>query len=108
MNDRILSLLGLCRRAGKVTIGNDAVIDMVTKQKAKLVIMAKDLSKNTAKGVLVSAHMSNVKALTINRTKDELSAALGKFCAVVSVNDGGFANKFETLISQENQQEACI
>lgn len=107
MNDRILSLLGLCRRAGKVTIGNDAVIDTVTKQKAKLVIMTKDLSENTAKKILINSHKSNVKALVLNRTKDELSAALGKFCAVISINDGGFANKLEELISEENQQEAC-
>ena len=26
MNDRVLSLLGLCRRAGRLTIGNDMVL----------------------------------------------------------------------------------
>lgn len=108
MNDKILSLLGLCRRAGKVTIGNDAVMDMVTKQKAKLVIMAKDLSENTSKKILINSHKNNVKALALNRTKEELSDALGKFCAVISINEVGFANKLETLISEENQQEACI
>lgn len=108
MNDKILSLLGLCRRAGKVTIGNDAVIDMVIKQKAKLVILAKDLSENTAKKILINSHRYNVKTLTLNRTKNELSAALGKFCAVISINEIGFANKLKELIYDENQQEACI
>ena len=108
MNDKILSLLGLCRRAGKLTIGSDSVADMVAKKKSKLVIMAEDVSKNTAKRILMPCHINNVKALTIKRTKDELSAALGKFCAVVSVNDSGFANKLISLISEENEQEVCI
>ena len=102
MNDKILSLLGLCRRAGKMTIGNDAVIDMVTNKKSKLVIMAEDLSKNTAKGELSTCHQSNVTALTIKRDKDQLSHAVGKFCAVISVNDDGFANKLKMLIADEN------
>ena len=29
MNDRILSLMGLCRRAGKIAMGNDVVIESV-------------------------------------------------------------------------------
>lgn len=102
MNDKILSLLGLCRRAGKITIGNDAVIDMVTKNKAKLVIMAEDVSKNTAKGVLSACHANNVTALTIKRDKEQLSHAIGKFCAVITVNDDGFANKLKMLIAEEN------
>ncbi len=108
MNDKILSLLGLCRKAGKVTIGSEAVIDMVIKQKSKLVIMAKDVSENTEKKILINSHKNNVKALILNRTKDELSTALGKFCAVISINEVGFGNKLEKLISEENQQEACI
>lgn len=40
MNDRILSLLGLCRRAGKLVIGADPCIDSMAKSKAKLILYA--------------------------------------------------------------------
>ena len=53
MNDRILSLLGLCRRAGKLTPGNDAVIDDVAKGISKLVIVTSNISKNTEKKILL-------------------------------------------------------
>lgn len=107
MNDKILSLLGLCRRAGKMTIGNAAVMDSIEKHNSKLIIMAEDFSKNTAKGILAQSHINNVKTVTVKRTKDQLSDALGRFCAVVSVNDSGFANKLIELISVETEQEAC-
>ena len=45
MNDRILSLLGLCRRAGKLVIGADPTIDSINKGKSKIVIFADDFSK---------------------------------------------------------------
>ena len=34
MNDRLLSILGLCRRAGKIVIGTDPVIESVTTEKS--------------------------------------------------------------------------
>ncbi len=98
MPDRFLSLLGLCRRAGKITLGNDPVIDSITLKKAKLVIVAQDCSKNTAKGVLSASHRMGVKAYTVPYTKDDISYAVGKYTAVLSILDDGFAKKAETLI----------
>lgn len=105
MNDRILSLLGLCRRAGKLTMGNDTVIESVLNRKAKLVIAASDLSKRTAKGIFAASHENNVKVLEINRTKEQMGSALGKYCAVVAVLDSGFAKKLTELITAETRQE---
>ncbi len=104
MNDRILSLLGLCRRAGKLVTGADPTIDSINKGKSKIVIFADDFSKNSIKPVLSAAHSSNIKALCINRSKDEISLALGKLCGVVSVEDKGFAEKLLQLIENENEQ----
>ena len=77
MTDRLMSLLGLCRRAGKIVLGYDPVIDSINQKKAKLVIIAQDCSQHTAKGVLRSAHMNNVKAHVIPYTKDDISVSVG-------------------------------
>lgn len=98
MTDRLMSLLGLCRRAGKIVLGFDPVIDSINQKKAKLVIIAQDCSQHTAKGVLRSAHMNNVKAHVIPYTKDDISVSVGKYTAVLSILDDGFAKKAETLI----------
>ena len=104
MNDRILSLLGLCRRAGKLVIGADPTIESIIKGKSKIVIFANDFSKNSIKPVLTAAHSGNIKAFCINRSKDELSFALSKLCGVLSVEDKGFAEKLSQLIENENEQ----
>lgn len=101
MTDRLLSLLGLCRRAGKLTLGNDPVIDSILDKKAKLVLIASDCSEHTAKGVLKIAHQNNVRAQIVPYTKDDISLAVGKYTAVLSVCDMGFARSFYALLKEE-------
>lgn len=105
MNDRLLNFLGLCRRAGKLSAGKDIVIEKIIESKAKLVLTSSDISKNTEKKLLVNCHRGNVKAMKLNRTTEELSLAVGKFCAVVAVLDSGFAKKIAELIENEKQEE---
>lgn len=105
MNDKLLSIFGLCRRAGKLIIGADPVTDSVLKRKAFLVVTTKDFSNNSKKNILKATEGTSVKVLEINRTKDELSFAVGKFCAVVAVEDKGFSNKIQELILKEQEQE---
>ena len=105
MNDRILSLLGLCRRAGKLVIGADPCIDSMAKSKAKLILYANDFSQNSLKPVLLQAHKQNVRVLEVNRTKDEISFSLGKLCGVLSVEDKGFADKLAMLIEGKQRGE---
>ena len=98
MTDRLLSLLGLCRRAGRLTLGFDPVVDSINLKKAKLVIAASDCSHHTAKDTLTVCHKMGVKSYVVPYTKDEISLAVGKYTAVLSITDDGFAKKAETLI----------
>ncbi len=109
MNDRLLSFLGICRRAGKLLIGNDPVRDAIETDKALLVIMAQDISKSTEKKISLSVQAKgNVPCYTINRLRDELSFSLGKACAVLAVTDKGFADKLTEIILAEQKKEDNI
>ena len=55
MNDRILSLLGICKRAGKLITGADTTIDSIRKSKAKPVTFANDSQKSSKKTVQTAA-----------------------------------------------------
>ncbi len=102
MNDRLLSLLGLCRRAGRLVIGADPVKEAVEGDKAFLVLSASDISQNTEKKIRASAEAKgNVEYRIIKRTKDEISFSLGKTCATLAIIDEGFAKKLLELISAE-------
>lgn len=93
MSDRLLSFLGLCRRAKKLVIGAETAEESVLKGRSALVLYASDASSNSLKRVRRAADENSVKMLCAGRTKEELSAALGRLCAVLSVEDEGFANK---------------
>ncbi len=106
MNDRLLSLLGLCRRAGRLVIGADPVKEAIDTHKAFLVICASDISQNTEKKIRIAVEAKGtVEYHSINRTKDELSFSLGKTCAVLAVIDKGFADKLTELINAEQKKE---
>lgn len=105
MNDKILSLLGICRRSGRLVIGAQPTVDSIKTHKAKLIIFANDFSQRSAKPVLEAAHSHSIKIININRCKDDLSAALGKLCGVAAVEDDGFANKLILLNENESGGE---
>lgn len=108
MTDRALSLLGLCRRAGKITIGCDAVIESVTSGQAQLVIFAADASGNTRKTVLSSVSESGIRIIDLVYDKEKISASLGRLCAVASINDAGFAKKLVKLLGEDNGEECNL
>lgn len=105
MNDRLLSLMGLCRRAGRLTIGAQPVIDLMNSGKARLVVFANDFSKGSAKPVLEAAKANNINIITINRSKEEVSLAVGRLCGTAATDDEGFAKKIKELIENESGGE---
>ena len=105
MNDRLLSFLGICRRAGKLVIGNDPLREAVETGKAFLVLVASDISENTLKKVNAAVNASDVPCYKADRTKDEISFSLGKTCACLAVIDKGFADKLVELIEAEQKKE---
>ena len=93
MNDKLLPFLGLCRRANKLCYGFDAVIKSVTQKKAKLILFASDVSPHTKSDVEKVCEKENVKTLTLDFCKEDISLTIGKYAAVVSITDSGFANR---------------
>ena len=49
--DRLLNMLGLAMRAGKLVTGEEAVVKEIRSQNAKLVFVAQDAGKNTHKKI---------------------------------------------------------
>jgi ribosomal protein HS6-type (S12/L30/L7a) len=101
LNNKLLSFLGLCRRAGKMTIGNDAVIEEINNGKSCLVLLAGDASQRTAREAALEAEKNNVEIRTLSCSKQQLSQALGRLTAVISIHDAGFAKKLMQLADDE-------
>lgn len=97
--DKALSMLGLAKRAGRITSGADMVEDAVRQGKAKLVIIASDAAKNSRKSISDCCGYYNVKILEYS-DKEQLARAIGTDIAVaVAVNDEGLAKAIEAKIT---------
>ena len=105
MQDKLLSFLGLCRRAGKLVIGAEVTVESLKSGRSRLVIYAEDFSRSSLKKVLEAAGACGVEVLCLSRGKEQLSVALGRLSGVLSIEDEGFAKKLRAMISNEQRGE---
>lgn len=76
--EKIRGALGLCRRAGKVTVGTTLVKEELHKGRAALVLLASDAARNTEERIVPLAGHKRVPVRRIPLTKKELGSAIGK------------------------------
>lgn len=88
--DRLLGLLGLARRAGKLEIGEALTAETVAAGKARAIFLAGDTGEATRRKVL--RHGERVPVFTVPHDKETLGASLGfPGCAVCCLTDVGMA-----------------
>ena len=107
MNERLSGLLGLARRAGRLTAGFDAVKELLAAGRAQLILLAADLSPKTEKELRFAAGDA-VPLLSIELTKDEIGHAGGwnKPVGVIATEDKGFAAAMMQATTQRNEEDA--
>ena len=90
--DKVLNLLGLAQRAGKLSSGDFIVEKAMKKKTPKLVLLAGDCAANNEKKYIQLAEIHH---------KETLGTAIGKEVrVVVAVEDDGFAKALLKEIDQ--------
>ena len=98
MTDKVLSLLGLAQKAGKVQSGEYSCEMSVKKGKAALVILAEDASDRTRKKFRNMCEFYETPLVEYG-SRDQLGAGLGKeFRAMAALEDEGFASAVLKLL----------
>lgn len=91
MNRKVISYLGLARRAGKLRSGLNTCTFEMSKGRARLVILAEDISENARKKIMKEIRRYGVPCITCG-TSEELSHAVGEQGrSVFAICDRGFA-----------------
>lgn len=91
--ERILSMLGLAHKAGRVEIGEEPVGSAARAKKARIILVASDAAAGSVRRAMSFANTGNCLCLVIPATKNELGRALGRTsCAMAAVTDIGFAD----------------
>ena len=92
MNSKALTLLGFASKAGKLEFGMVKSGECLKKNKSALIVCASDISAKSQKEIAFLTHNKNIDIVILeNVTQQELSAAVGRNCGIISVNDNGFA-----------------
>ena len=100
MNNKVLTLLGFATKAGKLSFGMEAVKTSIKTNKSKLVVMANDVSAKSQKEIAFFTSNKEIEFLVLeNISITEVSAAVGRKCGIISVNDENFA---ETIFKGGN------
>ncbi len=98
-NSKLLGMLGLARRAGRLSIGADLCCQSLRDGMAKLCVLVCDASQNTAKRIKSKSEFYGVKCICPSITGSELSRAIGKDndISAVAINDENFASAIESI-----------
>ncbi len=97
MNRKVLQMLGLAKKAGKIKSGEFSTERAVKERKAFLVMVAEDASENTKKKFRNMCAYYQVPCMLL-MTKEQLGHAIGKeFCASLACTEEHFANALQKL-----------
>lgn len=88
---KLLSTLGICKKAGKLAEGFDPVAELAGSGNACLILTAGDLSPKSEKEVARIALLNHIEHRRVSVTMDEIWARLGRRSGILAVADEGLA-----------------
>ncbi|MBE6564098.1 MAG: 50S ribosomal protein L7ae [Ruminococcaceae bacterium] len=100
-NGKLLSMLGLCKKAGQLAFGTDRVTDAVRGFKpVYLVLFAEDASANTKKRIRNCCEYYQADCREVALTGEQIGKAIGKLSDIsaVAVLDKHFADAIASRI----------
>ena len=103
--ERILSMIGLAKKAGLVEIGEEPVGSAARAKHARVILVAGDAAASSVRRAYSFAQSGSCLCLTIDATKDQLGSALGRTSvAMVAVTDIGFAESIVKKLSAMDEE----
>ena len=101
-DSRLHGALGLCKKAGKLTVGFDAVSEAIRRGKVALLVLTEDLSPKSAVRITSLAQEYKVRHLTIGAAMDDIERLLGKRAGILAVADHGLAKVVARQVEEES------
>lgn len=93
MDNGLMGLLGIARKAGKTEAGEESAAAAAKAHKARLLLLASDAGERTRRHAEALSQEGNCPLLPVPFTKGELGGALGRgSCAILALTDVGLAS----------------
>ncbi len=101
MDNKLKTMLSFCKRSGNILSGDVQVSNALSKKKAKLVIIATDVSENTTKNFVDKCDYYKIDCIQYG-LRDEISSSIGMVNKTVfCITDENFAKTIKNLIMSE-------
>ncbi len=99
----VMGFLGICRKAGMLLCGHDAVKESIISSKAQLVFLSSDASERLEREMrhACTYNGKNIPVLRTACAMEDFGVGIGKKSAVFSVTDTGFATKLLLKFGEE-------
>lgn len=102
--DKLLNLIGLAKKAGKVEAGEEPVGAAARAKHARLLLLANDAADNTRRRAMHFGEAGECICLVIPATKDALGRAVGRTsCAMLAITDIGFAEAVAKKLAEQDE-----
>ncbi len=99
IDNKILGLIGLAMKAGKVSFGADSVEENIVKKKVKLVILSEDSSERSKNKFIEKCKKYNIPIIVDGNIED-LSQIIGKNNkSIIGIKDINFAKSIQKKYS---------
>ena len=101
--NKLLGLISLCRKAGKLKIGFEPVREAAEAGEARLVLYAADFSPRSRERMerALAGSAGPPEELVTGFSMEELAQVCGKLAGVVAVTDDGFAAGMKKLMCSD-------
>lgn len=103
LKDKTLSMLGLARRAGKLSMGHDMAEQALLKSRAKMLLFCSDVSPRLVNEFkkTMELHSIDIPIFETEITIEEIHIFVGYKAGVLTVDDENFSKKIISLLKQE-------
>ncbi len=98
--NKIMGLLTMARRAGKLSFGMDMSKDACKRGISKGICTANDVSPKSLKEIKFVCMVENVPLYSLGMDMEAVGAELGKKVGIISVNDSGFMKKAKAYMEE--------
>ncbi len=99
---KYMQMLGMARRAGKLSMGHDMALSAVRSGKAKLIVFASDISPRLIREFETAAEKTSVPCVQVAESISDMHGGLGYKAGVLTVDDVNFSARIYELIREEN------
>lgn len=94
MNNNALNLLGLCRKANRLSMGHDMCKESVNYGKACICLISSDSSQRVFEEFSMLCENKKIPLFRIQPTIDEIHHLIGYKAGIITIDDIGFAKSF--------------